>query len=830
MAFKEEYQKLLDEKRQNPATLSDDAVKLIDNVSAPEKWFEAMAVCEAALDTGKLDENILNLRTEMFFYGKELHSGVNLTDEDYADWFVQVVDFNKKLADAGVDEAWVEMSSLYDNARFPFKDLAKAEEYMLKGVSLENPLALCLHGYHLQYGAGFAKTDKEKGLELMQRAKEKGFERADVYLLLAKFDSDIEPEVFEQQIKDYIAVAKPANQLWYLLGDVYREKFNDIDRAIAAYETGIELTDNPYCKYRKALAILNNAIEGDKDEALLMMKEAFEWNMSYAADFLGQFYYYNEDYCNVDTAIAWYEKAVAYYNTQAMINVAMIYLYHPEHKDIAKGISYLDKAIENDNIKALSEKAYLLLENDEVERNIPLGKELLEKAYAAGDGYAAYRLGSGYQNAEFSEERDYKTAFEYYTVGAERGHLFAIEMLGRYHRTGVVGEPDAEKTIEYYRIAVERDSNFARVELALCYEDGFGVEQDDNEAFELLKLAGAENYIYADMKLGYYYMNGIAGEVDLDKAFEHFSKAADAGNADSMYNLGRMYKYAIGRPENPELALDYFRKAAEEGDVDANIELAISYEHEYGGLEFDAAKAVEYMTYSAEKDHPYAQYKLGTYYYHGIIEEDMEKGLEYLRKAYDNGSPYAAAALGDHYLYGRAGDDYGDAFPYYKKAEEKDYITEGLGLCYLYGIGVESSASEAFKYLSIAAGRDYTAAKYRLGLCYKYETGTTKNMTEAYKWLLEAAEEGNRGAKYEVGKLLLDGDGVAMDLEKGMEWLSQAAEDEDDDAQFELGNCYLVGRGVEENELQAMYWYQKAAENGNEQAKKIIGKRGKKRR
>ncbi|MDR3245576.1 MAG: hypothetical protein LBT50_04000 [Prevotellaceae bacterium] len=831
MAFKEEYQKLLVEKKQNLPELSGEAVKLIDNLIAPDKWFEAMAVCEAALDAGKPDENILNLRKEMFFQGKELHSSVNLSDEDYAEWFVQVVEFNKKLADAGIDEAWTELSSLYDNARFPFRDFAKAEEYMLKGVSLENPLALALYGYHLQFGLGFAKIDKPKGLELMLQAKEKGLERADVYLILSKFDSDIEPELYEQQIKEYIAVAKPVNQPWYLLGDLYREKFEDIEKAIAAYEKGVELTGDPYCKYRKAIAILNSVVEGDTDEALLMVKEAFEWNMAYAADYLGQFYYYNEERRNVAVAIEWYEKAIAYYNVPAMINIALVYIYNPDYKDIAKGISYLDKAIENDNVRALCEKAYLLLENDEVDRNIPLAKELLEKAYEAGDGYAAYRLGSGYQNAEFSEERDFKTAFDYYIVGAERDHLYAIEMLGRYHRTGIVGEPNPEKTIEYYRRAVERNSNYGRVELALCYEEGFGVEQNDNEAFELLKLAAADNYIYADTKLGYYYMNGLVGETDLDKAFEHFSKAAEGGNADSLYNLGRMYKYAIGRPENPELAIDYFRKAAEGGDVDANIELAISYEHEYGGLESDAGKIMEYMTYAAEKEHPYAQYKLGTYYYYGIIDEDMDKGLEYLRKAYENGSPYAATTLGDHYLYGRdESADSSEAFQYYKKAEEKDYITEGLGLCYLYGIGVENSESEAFKYFTIAAGRDYPAAKYRLGLCYKYENGTTKNLSEAYKWLSEAAEEGNRGAEYETGMLLLDGEGVSMNLEKGVEWLVKAAESEYDIAQFELGNCYLVGRGVDEDELQAMYWYQKAAENGNEQAQKIIGKREKRRR
>jgi len=830
MTFKEQYQQLLSDKKQNVSTLSESAVSIISQLNTPDKWFEAMAICEAVLDTGKLDENLLKLRKEMFFQGKELHASVNLSDDDYSQWLNQVVAFNKKLADAGVTEAWAELASLYDNARYPHRDYKKAEEYMLKGVEIEDALALGLHGYHLFYGVGFAKVDKKEGMKLMLKSKALGFDRAEVYLLSAEFEDNANPEDYEARIKEYLSRATPENQIWYLLGDLYHDKFNDLNKAIEAYNKGIEVSDSPYCKYKMALAILNDETEGDKDASIEWMKEAFEWNMSYAGNFLGQFYYYNKEYYDVDSAIEWYEKAIAYYNAGAMFNLSLIYVYNEDYKDVAKGIKYLDMAIDQDFYRAMNEKAYLLLESDDVERNIPLAKELLEKAYEAGESYAAYRLGLGYQNAEFSEEKDYETAFKYYNVGAERGHLYAIEMLGRYLRTGVVGEPNPEKAVEYYNKAIEMDSNYARVELALCYEDGTGVEQDDNKAFELYKIAAENEYTFAHVKLGYYYLNGVVGEPDLDKAFEHFSIAAEQGHADALYNVGRMYKYEIGRPENPELALDFFRKAAEEGDEDASIELGQAYECEYGGLEFDPQKAMEYMNYAAENGHPYAQYKMGCYHYYGMIEENIEKGLEYLNKGYEGGSPLAALTLGDHHLYSGAEDvDYNDAFQYYKNAEEKDYISEGIGLCYLYGIGVDKNDSEAFKYFTIAADRGYTAAKYRLGLCYKYENGTTKNLAEAYKWLLEAAQEENRNAEYEVGMLLLEGEGVAMDAEKGIEWLSKAAENEQDDAQFELGNCYLVGKGVNEDEVQAMYWYQKAAENGNEQAQKIIGKRNRKR-
>jgi TPR repeat protein len=830
MKFKDKYRELLTEKKQNLTSLSEESVKLLDSLNSPDGWFEAMAVCEAAIDEGTQDENILNLRKEMFTRGRELHSGANLDDEDYADWLAQLVTFNTKLAGAGIAEAWVELSSVYDNARFPLRNYAKAEEYMLKGMSLDDPLALALYGYHLYYGISFADVDKEKGRELMLKAKEKNPEKADRYLLLAEYDSITDADAYIQKVLDYNSTAKPDRQIWSALGDLYHDKFNDLAKAIEYYDKGIESWKDSYCQYKKAI-ILINELKDNTDEALLMLKEAYEWHIIYAADFLGQFYTYNNEYRNLDTAIEWYKKAISYYETSSMLNLAFMYLYEESKKDIAKGLEYLDLAIENENLRALSEKAYFLLEADEEYRNIPLAKKLLEKAYENGDGYAAYRLGLGYQTAEFSEESDLQKAFEYYTVGAERGHLFAIELQGRYYSEGIAVEANLEKAIECYRKAIELGSNFARVELALFYEDGYGVEQNYEQAFELLKLAAEDNYVYALTKLGYYYMNGVACETDTDTAFDHFTKAAESGNIEAMYNLGRMYKYAIGRPENPILALEYFEKAAENGDLDANIEMGLAYEQEYGGLEFDGAKAMEYMAVAAEKEHPFAQYKLGIYHYYGMVEENMEKGLEYIQKAYGNGSIYAAATLGDHFLYERdETTDAGEAFKYYKYAADKDYITEGVGLCYLYGIGVESSEAEAFKYFMIAADRNVTSAKYRLGLCYKYEMGTAKNLTEAYKWLSEAAEEGNRGAEYETAMALLKGEGVAMDPEKGIEWLRKSADNEYANAQLELGNCYLTGNGVEEDEMQAMFWYQKAAENGNEEAQKIIGKRSRKRR
>jgi TPR repeat protein len=835
MKFKEHYQELLTEQKRNLAALSEKSVKLLDELTSPNKWIEAMSVCEAAVDVGMLDDNILHLREEMFLCERELHSGINLDDENYADWFVQLVDFHHKLADAGVAEAWVGLSKLYYNARYPYRDYSKSEKCMLKGVSLETPLAIAVYGYQLYIGTGIAKVNKDKGQELMLRAKEKNFKRADTYLLLTAFDSDIDPNVLIQKIEEHNSVSRPAEQLWHLLGNVYRMKLNDIEKAVETYNKGIDIGE-PSCIYAKASLILRNDIDGDTQEALRMLEKAYEWNITFAANTIGEYYLYGKHEHNIELAIEWYRKAIAYYDLAATMNLAMIYLHEDGYINLEEGEKYIDMAIEEGEIFALYEKANLLLDyiddnDDDKQNKISQAKELLERAYDHGDGYAAYRLGYGYHNAEFSEEPDYEIALKYYHIGAERDCVLAFDLLGHCYKHGIGVEPDPEKAVEYYNRAIELGSYFSTVELAMCYALGSGVEQNHDEAVRLLNLAAAKDYTPAYLKLGYIYLQGISCEPDMDKAFRYFSCAVENGNYDAMYNLGQMYQHGIGCVKNPELAMEYIEKAANNGDADANIEMGLLYESKYGSPDFDDEKMIMYMTRAANKEHPYAQYKLGIYYFYGIVEQDIKKVLHYLTKAYQNNSPHAALMLGNIHLYELVENaNNNEAFKYYQDAAEQDYINEGIGLCYRYGIGVERNNAVAFKYLTTAAGRNHTAAKYRLGECYKYGLGTTKNLSEAYRWMSQAAEEGSQFAEYEVSMMLLHGEGVAMNQEKGMEWLRKSANNEYHEAQFELGNCYLSGQGVDEDDVQAMYWYQKAAENGNEQAQKIIGKRNNKRR
>lgn len=794
---------------------------------SPARWITGLAVCEAALDAGQQSESIKELFTQLFRARRDSHVGMMLDDANYRDWREHVMQVCRKMIAAGHLRAWAELAELYLYVREPYREQDRYRDILHEGVAAGDSVSRVLLGRNLSLGENGEPLDRELGRSWIERSKAAGYEYAELYLLLVELEHVTDPEGYLARLlacMDTLADQKP----WALLGDVYDYVLHDTPKAMAAYEKGVE-DNEPKSKYMLGSWILDGKVEGaSQEQGIQLLEEAYLYGIVGAASFLGQHYAYNQHGRDLDKAIEWFERAVRYYDANAMLGLLELYLHEDACRDLAKGMFYLDMAIAEKLVPAIKLKAFMLMENDEG-CNIPLAKELLEQATDLGDDYAPYLLACGYQKCVYSTEPDYAKALEYYLLSANRNYVYAMEMTGRYFCVGMVGEPNPEQAVEWYRRALEHNSDYAQVELAFCYESGYGVAQDFQQAYELYCQAAENNNPNAHVKLGYYFMNGVLGEPDNDKAFHHFSLAAELKSPEAYYNLGRMYKYATGRPENPALAMDYFLKGVEGDHWDACVELALAYENEYADYPFDADKAMEFMCIAADNDIPYAQYKLGYYYYFGLVEVDMAKGLEWLHKAYANGSPLAAILLGDHCLYARADeDDRTESFHYYKAAEEQGYVSEGIGLCYQYGIGVEQNQAEAFKYFNQAADLGYASAKYQVGLCHMNGIGTVKSMSEAYCWLLQSAEAGNINAQYDVGMLLLTGDGVAMDQEKGLDWLMKAAEEEQDDAQLELGNCYLMGRGVDEDEVQAMFWYLKAAESGNIHAQKLTGQRKRK--
>lgn len=846
--FAKIYNELLEKFRANAEEMACKLKSLLaqDNYEDKQDWIEAMVICFVALEKNQLSDDIKELYRQIYSRNRNKVVSMEYNDDDYRDWFEANRALNERFIESGYTRGYCEQADLYGSARRGYHDLEKKVIYLRKGVELKDGASLGDLGYGIylglpEYGG---EADKEEGRKLVEESIKQGYESGELLLHYIDFYNNAENDEFLTEIEAFIEKTKADDRKpYHILSDYYLRRSDETEAGQANFEKAVEAMQKgvdagiPYCKYILGLNMLNGRIpDADKAKGISLLEDAYNHYILYAANFLGQYYNYaNDENTSLEKAIAWHKKAEMYCYAESSFELACIYLYNEQYKDIAEGLLYLEQAIADGSVRALSEKAYLMLETDILDTNTEEARNLLESADFKGNEYAPYRLGLAYQNGEFGQEPDYPKALEHFERAASRGHVYSLELAGNYYRVGVGGDSEeaSRKAIDYLTQAVDRGSNYAKVELAFCYDAGIGVEKDYQKAFDLFQAAAQNDYPYANTRMAVYYEDGLLGKEDYTAALQQYKIAAEAGLPDAIYHVGRYYKYAVGIPEDPQTALDHFRKAAEGGSAPGLVELALAYEEEYGGIEFDADKVIEYMTKAAEQGYTYAQYKLGTYFYYGLKEVDIPRAKYWFEKSYEQGYPYSALMLGDIYLYnieGKDEPDYSKSFEYYKYAESQGAVSEGLGVCYEYGFGVESNETEAFKYYTLAANENYTAAKYRLGLCYKYGTGTSVNTIEAYRWFSDAAQNGNIYATYEAAMLLLNGDGVGKDEEQAVKMLLKAAEEEYDWAQFELGNCYLTGRGVPEDDVQAMVWYQKAAENGNEQAQKVTGKRERRRR
>ena len=795
-----------------------------------ENWWEALAVCEYALDS-QADEKQIESFFELIFSAFDCNVEVDLNEEEYEYWWDKVMEVCDRVgAFSGV--GWAQKGAQYSEARFGKRDMDQLFLCYKKAAEMGWGEAEASIAYWLYMGF-YCEQDKEEG------------ERR--FAALSSPDAILWGKHYRAFAEEFTGSKERALQMrrelldelpegdrlqahvYAAMGDALDSEEGDVAEIAACYEKSLEIVPNLYSLKSLATVYFRNPeLNKPKELSFELWEKAWHAGVWSAANFLG-YNYQEEEWLDMPKAIEWLEKGMLYCELYSAYELALIYLYNDDYKNVERVLLGLERCVEGDYVDAFETLANVYFNGDLVEEDMNRAKELLEKAIELGSGSAAYRLGWMYERALLTEKPDYVTAMEYYEKAVSLDNVDGYCRAALYLANGYSGVTDAVKSREYYEKAAEMGSGFALVELSFLYEQGDGVEKSYEKAFELIKKAAAEGYPYAMYRVGLYLERGVLGEKKPEEALACYEKAAEAGDNEGIFALGRCYKQGVGTEENWDKAIEWFNKGAEKNDPSCLTELGMAYENG-NGVEENPQQAVAYMTKAAEQDYGYAEYKLGDYYFfgYGPCMEDNKKAVEWYEKSVANNIPMAMIRMGEYYLYDYDGINESEkAFTYFKKATEHEWYSEGLGICYEMGIGVEENETEAFKYYSLAAENGNVTSMYRIGLCYYNGVGVKENKAEAYRWFTDAAGNGNIGAAYYLGKMMMYGEGCTPDHETGVQWLMKAAERGNDKAQFELGNAYLMGKGVEENDEIAMEWFEKAAENGNEKALKITGRRKK---
>lgn len=795
-----------------------------------ENWWEAFAVCEYALDTHE-DERLTESFFELIFSAFDCNAEADLNEEEYEYWWDKVMEVCDRVgAFSGV--GWAQKGVQYSEARYGKRDMDQLFPYYKKAADMGWGEAEATVAYWLYMGY-YCEQDKEEGeRRFAALSSPEAILWGKHYRAFAEEFTGSKEKALQmrQELLDELPEGERLRaHVYAALGDALDRADGDVAEMAACYEKALEMVPNLYSlKNLATIYFRNPELNKPKELSFELWEKAWHAGVWSAANFLG-FYYQEEEWLDIPKAIEWLEKGMLYCELYSAYELGLIYLYNDEYKNVERGLLCLERCVAGDYADAFETLANVYFNGDLVEEDMNRAKQLLEKAIELGSGSAAYRLGWMYERGFFSEKPDYGTAMEYYEKAASLNNADGYCRVALYLANGYSGVTDAVRSREYYEKAAEMGSGYALVELSFLYEQGDGVEKSYEKAFELINKAAEGGYPYAMYRVGLYLEKGVLGEAKQEEALAWYEKAAEAGDNEGIFAMGRCYKQGVGTEENWDKAIEWFSKGAEKNDPSCLTELGMAYENG-NGVEENPQQAVEYMTQAAEQDYGYAEYKMGEYYFfgYGPCMEDNKKAVEWYEKSVANNIPMAMIRMGEYYLYDYDGINESEkAFAYFKKAIEHEWYSEGLGICYEMGIGVEENETEAFKYYTLAAENGNVTSMYRIGLCYYNGVGVKENYAEAYRWFTDAAGNGNIGAAYYLGKMMMYGEGCTPDHETGIQWLMKAAEKGNDKAQFELGNAYLMGKGVEENDEIAMEWFEKAADNGNEKALKITGRRKK---
>ena len=548
-----------------------------------DNWWEALAVCEYALDTRE-DEKLTEGFFELIFSAFDCNVEVDLSEEEYEFWWEKVMRVCERVA-VFSGAGWAQKGAQYSEARYGKRDMSYLFPCYEKAADMGWGEAEATVAYW-RYMGFYCEQDKEEGeRRFAALSSPEAILWGKHYRAFAEeFTGNKEKALQIRQ--DLLAELPEGDRLrahvYAAMGDALDRGEGKIAEEAACYEKSLEIVPNLYSlKNLATLYFRYPELGKPKELAFEIWEKAWHAGVWSAANFLG-YNYQEEAWLDLPKAIEWLEKGMLYCELYSAYELALIYLYNDDYKNVERGLMCLERCVEGDYIEGIEGLANVYFNGDLVEEDMSRVKQLLEKALELGSGNAAYRLGWMYERGFLSEEPDYVKAMEYYEKAAELDNVDGYCRAALYLANGYSGVTDAVKSRKYYEKAAGMGSCFALVELSFLYENGNGVERSYEKAFELCEKAAQEGYPYAMFRVGLYLEKAVLGEAKPEEAFAWYTKAAMADENEGIFALGRCYKQGIGTEEDWDKALEWFGKGAEKNESRCLTELGLAYENGNG--------------------------------------------------------------------------------------------------------------------------------------------------------------------------------------------------------------------------------------------------------
>ena len=199
------------------------------------------------------------------------------------------------------------------------------------------------------------------------------------------------------------------------------------------------------------------------------------------------------------------------------------------------------------------------------------GIKIIDDVFPYLEGNAINDINAKYEYANAlllgigTKQKKYE-GFKYMLQAAQKGHLVAMETVGKCLMSGFGCEKNIPQSISWFEKAKEKGSTDALYYLAYFNQNGLGFKKDHKKAMDMLLEGETKGNLDCVIYLATIYLNGLGESKDEAKAFEYFLKSAEGGHPRGMYYTGRCLLDGVGTTKNVDKGLSWIVKAAGEGD------------------------------------------------------------------------------------------------------------------------------------------------------------------------------------------------------------------------------------------------------------------------
>lgn len=388
-----------------------------------------------------------------------------------------------------------------------------------------------------------------------------------------------------------------------------------------------------------------------------------------------------------------------------------------------------------------------------------------------------------------NEKKNIEVAYTYYKQAADEGNP-----VGYYH----VGEYFMEKkqyknAIEYFNKAIACGYYKASLKIAQMAYKGIGIRKNKKKAFKVLLEAANHQDIDCMNELAYCYLHGIGTKKDVKKAWAYYKKVANQNHIGGMVELARLYLQEKNAKNNIEDALHWLDKASQLGSIDALKELKKIYQAPHPTL--------------LKKSKTYLQEMI--FYYDEMLANLGEvDSLQIVAMAYFEGTLITKI-------------NYEKSYKYFSMLTKMNHVTGhyGLGMHYMYGLGVLQDYRLAEAELNHAVTQNDIRAYTRLGDFYRLDKNKTPDFEKAKFWYMEASKNNEPEAFLQLGLLHYRKQIQNASNDFAFSFMTSAAKKDYRLAYYWLGIFYDKGIGTERNPVLAEKMFVRSIEYGNVGAK-----------